>query len=271
MRYALELLRRKARAGVRACPGICAWPSFFAVAAAAFRLPFLGFPTEEYLRRGLPREDRAAVPRGREPRRMGPPAHREAADRHRGRGLRLRALGLAAARRPRRHRPRPRLLPLRAARAAHGARGGPGYGPAPRGRGVPRAEPHRHDQHLRGPVSARGGPLAGAGGAEDRAAGARHGALRDLPRPRPLHALDQPLGRGLPRSRPPRGARAAAPAAAGDGAPARRLRASSPVALRPELRPAPRAMARPGRVQDARGAMERLREQQRTSGATTRT
>ena len=69
---------------------------------------------------------------GESARRMGPPAHRQAADRHRGRGLRLRALGLAAA---------PALAGIALApvffffarRAlAHRAGRDPGLGPAPR-------------------------------------------------------------------------------------------------------------------------------------------
>ena len=217
--YARELLaepRARARTTEPRRPVLYSWPVIglatapgprrdrqiallLALVAAAFRLPRLGLPGRGGLRRGLSRQDRPPIPAGREPHGVGASADGEAPHRDRGLALRLQALGLAAAAGPGRDRARARLLLLRAARAGQRAGGRSWPRCAALRRRLPRAEPHGHDEHLRRAVPAHGRAVRPA----CRAQGARCPSrgcwrARPLPGPRPLHALDEPLGLGLP-------------------------------------------------------------------------
>ena len=200
-------------------------------------LPRPGLPGGGGLRRGLPREDRAAVPAGRAAHRVGAPAHREAADRDRRLGLRLRRPGPGGS--------CPRSP---ASRSRPSSSCSPGAS-SPRERaallatvllladGVYLVQSRIAMTNIFAVLFQVAAALLLLRAAlAERLPAARMVAAGLAPGPRPLHALDQPLGLGLPG---PRAARRCAGGACSARAswPARgpRLRAPPRRDLRAEL------------------------------------
>ena len=140
------------------------------LAAAVFRLPGLGYPTEEYFDEVYHAKTARAVPARRGPHRVGASPDGEAADRGRRRRLRLRAVGLAARPGARRHPARARVPAAGAARARDRAGGPVRDAAAAARRRLPRAEPDRDDQRLRRAVPAALGAAAARAVLEPRLA-----------------------------------------------------------------------------------------------------
>ena len=173
--------------------------------AAAFRLPSLGFPEDEYFDEVYHAKSAREYLAGEQPGGMGAPAHREAPHRPGRLGLRLRELGLAARPRPRGHAAGARLLlpgPARARRPS----APPSWPPCLLlADGVYLVQSRIAMTNIFAVLFQCAAALVRAAGRPRRSGfpPPAWSVLGLCPRPRGEHALDEPVGGRLPGPRSP--------------------------------------------------------------------